>query len=72
MDGDDYHLAYEYSQISSIDTYEKGSKVTSKYFDEDGKLSSEQFLKMILSRNQILFTGWKAEIYINIQRWYPL
>ncbi|WP_213278566.1 membrane-binding protein [Chryseobacterium indologenes] len=45
MDGNDYHLAYEYSQISSIDTYEKGSKVTSKYFDEDGKLSSEQFLK---------------------------
>ncbi|WP_079241051.1 hypothetical protein [Chryseobacterium indologenes] len=45
MDGDDYQLSYEYTQVSSIDSYEKGSIVNSKYFDEDKKLSSEKFLK---------------------------
>lgn len=43
MDGEDYQISY--SQISSIDMYEKGSIVNSKIFDENGKLSYEKFLK---------------------------
>ncbi|AZA82890.1 membrane-binding protein [Chryseobacterium lactis] len=45
MDGEDYQLNYENTLVSSIDIYKSGSIVTSKYFDEDGKLSSETFLK---------------------------
>ncbi|SEH45416.1 toxin-antitoxin system YwqK family antitoxin [Chryseobacterium culicis] len=45
MDGEDYQLNYDYTQISSIDIYKNGSIITSRYFDEAGKLSSEKTLK---------------------------
>lgn len=45
MDGEDYQLNYDYTQISAIDIYKNGSIITSKSFDEAGKLSSEKILK---------------------------
>lgn len=44
-EGEDYQLNYDYALISSIDVYKNGSIITSKYFDEEGKLSSEKILK---------------------------
>lgn len=44
-EGEDYELNYDYALISSIDVYKNGSIITSKYFDEQGKLSSEKILK---------------------------
>ena len=44
-DGEDYQLNYDYALISSIDVYKNGEIITSKYFDEEGKLSSEKILK---------------------------
>ncbi|MCJ7935399.1 MAG: membrane-binding protein [Chryseobacterium sp.] len=45
MDGEDYQLNYDYTQMSSIDSYKNGSVILSKYFDESGKLVSEKSVK---------------------------
>ncbi|WP_241330819.1 toxin-antitoxin system YwqK family antitoxin [Chryseobacterium arthrosphaerae] len=45
MEGEDYQLSYDYILISSIDVYKNGAIITSKYFDEAGKLTSEKILK---------------------------
>lgn len=44
-DGEDYEFNYDFSGFISINVYKKGAVVLKKYFDEDGKLSSEQVLK---------------------------
>lgn len=45
QDGDDYQFNYDFTGFSAIDTYKNGAAVLKKYFDENGKLSSEQVLK---------------------------
>lgn len=45
QDGEDYQFNYDFSGFISINVYKNGSAVLNKYFDEDGKLSSEQVLK---------------------------
>ncbi|HCM36062.1 MULTISPECIES: hypothetical protein [Chryseobacterium] len=45
MDGEDYQLSYDYSNISSIDVYKNGSVILNKVFDENGKLSTEKISK---------------------------
>lgn len=45
MDGEDYQLNYDYTQVSSIDVYKNGSLILNKSFDENGKLSTEKILK---------------------------
>ncbi|HBV14901.1 membrane-binding protein [Chryseobacterium carnipullorum] len=45
QDGEDYQFNYDLSGYSVIDVYKNGSVVLNKYFDEDGKLSSEKVVK---------------------------
>jgi antitoxin component YwqK of YwqJK toxin-antitoxin module len=45
QDGEDYQFNYDFSGFTAVDVYKKGVVVLKKYFDEDGKLSSEQVLK---------------------------
>ncbi|AZB20258.1 membrane-binding protein [Chryseobacterium indologenes] len=45
MDGEDYHFSYDNINISTIDIYKNGEAIQNKIFDENGKLSSEVFLK---------------------------
>ncbi|WP_223605584.1 membrane-binding protein [Chryseobacterium sp. OSA05B] len=45
QDGEDYQYNYEFSGFSAIDVYKNGALVLNKYFDENGKLSSEQAVK---------------------------
>ncbi|MCT2562087.1 membrane-binding protein [Chryseobacterium herbae] len=45
QDGEDYQYNYEFSGFSAINIYKDGALVLNKYFDENGKLSSEQVVK---------------------------
>ncbi|MCT2560771.1 membrane-binding protein [Chryseobacterium herbae] len=45
QDGEDYQFSYDLSGFTAIDVYKDGSLILNKYFDEDGKLSSEKVLK---------------------------
>ncbi|MDP9960998.1 membrane-binding protein [Chryseobacterium lathyri] len=45
QDGEDYQFNYEFTGFSAIDVYKNGSIILSKYFDDNGKLSSEKTLK---------------------------
>ncbi|MGU3375011.1 membrane-binding protein [Chryseobacterium sp. M5A1_1a] len=45
QDGEDYQFNYDFSGFSAVDVYKKGVVVLKKYFDEDGKLFSEQVLQ---------------------------
>lgn len=45
QDGEEYVFNYEFSGFTAVNVYKNGSAVLNKYFDEDGKLSSEQVLK---------------------------
>ncbi|ASW73095.1 membrane-binding protein [Chryseobacterium piperi] len=45
QDGEEYQFNYEFSGFTSVNVYKNGFAVLSKYFDENGKLDSEQILK---------------------------
>ncbi|WP_343608415.1 membrane-binding protein [Chryseobacterium oranimense] len=45
QDGEDYQFNYNFSGFVTIESYKNGFAVLKKYFDENGKLSSEQILK---------------------------
>jgi len=45
QDGEEYDFNYEFSRFTTVTTYKNGSAVLNKYFDEEGKLSSEKVLK---------------------------
>jgi len=45
QDGEDYQFNYDFSSFTAIDVYKNGSAILNKYFDENGKLSSERVLK---------------------------
>ncbi|PWN69146.1 membrane-binding protein [Chryseobacterium phosphatilyticum] len=45
FDGEDYQFSYDNTAISSIDVYKNGEAIVNKIFDENGKMSSEVFLK---------------------------
>lgn len=45
MDGEDYQFGYNNEYISAIDVYKNGVATINKIFDENGKLSTEIFLK---------------------------
>lgn len=45
MDGEDYQFNYDFSGFTAIDVYKNGSVILNKYFDDNGKLSSEKVLK---------------------------
>lgn len=45
MDGEDYQFGYDNEYISSVDIYKNGEATVNKVFDEEGKLSSETYLK---------------------------
>ncbi|KFF20899.1 hypothetical protein [Chryseobacterium sp. JM1] len=45
QDGEDYQFSYDLSGFTAIDVYKNGSVILNKYFDENGKLSSEKVLK---------------------------
>ncbi|WP_139418820.1 membrane-binding protein [Chryseobacterium mulctrae] len=45
QDGEEYQFNYEFSAFTAVNVYQNGSAVLNKYFDENGKLSSEQVLK---------------------------
>ncbi|PQA90922.1 hypothetical protein B0A69_19505 [Chryseobacterium shigense] len=42
QDGEDYQFNYNFQSFTAITVYKNGAAVLNKYFDEDGKLSSEQ------------------------------
>ncbi|MDN5476741.1 MAG: membrane-binding protein [Chryseobacterium sp.] len=42
QDGEDYQFNYNFISFTAITVYKNGVAVLNKYFDEDGKLSSEQ------------------------------
>ena len=44
QDGEEYQFNYDFLSYIAVNVYEKGQAVLKKYFDEDGKLSSEQVL----------------------------
>ncbi|MFZ4927722.1 membrane-binding protein [Chryseobacterium sp. Mn2064] len=44
-EGEDYQFAYGDELISTIDVYQNGKVTANKVFDENGKLSTETFLK---------------------------
>lgn len=45
QDGEDYQFNYDFSGFTAIDVYKNGSVILNKYFDDNGKLSSEKVLK---------------------------
>ncbi|PQA95246.1 hypothetical protein B0A69_07335 [Chryseobacterium shigense] len=45
QDGEDYQFNYDLSGYTAMDVYKNGSVVLNKYFDDNGKLSSEKVLK---------------------------
>ncbi|SHG14964.1 toxin-antitoxin system YwqK family antitoxin [Chryseobacterium vrystaatense] len=45
QDGEEYMFNYDFSGYTAVNVYKNGSAVLKKYFDEDGKLSSEEVLK---------------------------
>ncbi|PIF45022.1 antitoxin component YwqK of YwqJK toxin-antitoxin module [Chryseobacterium sp. 52] len=45
QDGEDYQFNYDLSGFTAIDVYKNGSVILNKYFDDNGKLSSEKVLK---------------------------
>ncbi|MGK6344212.1 membrane-binding protein [Chryseobacterium sp. DT-3] len=45
QDGEEYVFNYEFSGFTAVNVYKNGSAILNKYFDENGKLSSEQVLK---------------------------
>lgn len=45
QDGEEYQFNYEFSGFTAVNIYKNGLAVLNKYFDENGKLSSEQVLK---------------------------
>lgn len=45
QDGEEYQFNYEFSGFTAVNVYKNGLAVLNKYFDENGKLSSEKVLK---------------------------